>query len=247
LINVAAADVALRRRSIEALVEEYDRTEALGLQALVMHPGAYTTGDESGGLALIVDALEQVFARRPEHRARILLEHTAGQGTSLGHRFEHLASIVEGLRGSVRVGVCLDTCHLVAAGYDIVSPEGFAATFRDFDRLVGLRRIQAFHLNDSKRPCGSRIDRHEHIGDGCLGLETFRRLLNDRRFARLPMLLETPKSEDRTTHRVRVDPWDARNLDRLRSLLRPRVTRESGSVRTRLRALRVRRTPRRKT
>ena len=123
----------------------------------------------------------------------ILLEHTAGQGTNLGHRFEHLQQILEYLDGSPRVGVCLDTCHLLAAGYDLCSEQGYASTFAELDRLLGLDRVRVFHLNDSKKPCGSRVDRHEHIGKGCLGLEPFRRLLNDPRFAALPMLLETPK------------------------------------------------------
>ena len=131
----------------------------------------------------------------------ILLEHTAGQGTNLGHRFEHLATILERLDGSPRVGVCLDTCHLLAAGYDICSEAGYARTFQEFDRRVGIDRIRVFHLNDSKRPCGSRVDRHEHIGKGCLGLEPFRRLLKDPRFARLPMLLETPKLDSPESRR----------------------------------------------
>ncbi len=150
----------------------------------------------------------------------ILLEHTAGQGTNLGHRFEHLAEIIDRLHGTPRVGVCLDTCHLLAAGYDICSPEGYAATFATFDRIVGIGRIRAFHLNDSKKPCGSRVDRHEHIGKGCLGLEPFRMLLNDPRFAEHPMLLETPKLESAASkRRSDMDPWDAKNLRTLRGLI----------------------------
>jgi deoxyribonuclease IV len=220
LINVAAADGMLRRRSIDALAEELDRAEALGLDALVMHPGSYTSGTEAGGLRLIADALSELLGSRPAGRTRILLEHTAGQGTNLGHRFEHLAEIIDGVGGSPRVGVCLDTCHLLTAGYDVCSPEGYVETFRSFGRLVGFSRLKAFHLNDSKRPCGSRVDRHEHIGRGCLGLEPFRRILNDRRFARLPMLLETPKVEESDRRRGReVDPLDAMNLRTLRSLI----------------------------
>lgn len=221
LINVAASEPALRARSIAALGEELDRAEILGLDGLVMHPGSFTTGTEAKGLALIADAIGGLLRARPRGRTMVLLEHTAGQGTNLGHRFEHLAAIIDRLNGTSRVGVCLDTCHLLAAGYDLCSPEGYAATFAEFDRLVGLGRIKAFHLNDSKRPCGSRVDRHEHIGKGCLGLEPFRRLLNDRRFAGLPMLLETPK-QDLPAERRRpdVDPWDARNLRLLRSLMR---------------------------
>ena len=220
LINVAASDRTLRRRSIDALVEELDRAEALGLDGLVMHPGSYTSGSEAGGLRLIADAIAAVFAARPDGKTRLLLEHTAGQGTNLGHRFEHLAAIIDALGGTPRVGVCLDTCHLLTAGYDLCSREGYEETFRQFGRLVGFSRLKAFHLNDSKKPCASRVDRHEHIGKGCIGLEPFRWLLNDARFARLPMLLETPKLETRVTLRLSdVDPLDAMNLETLRTLI----------------------------
>ena len=220
LINVASTAATLRGQSIAALAEEIDRAEALGLMGLVMHPGSYTTADESTGLRMIADALRGLLAERRKGRTTILLEHTAGQGTALGHRFEHLATIIDLLDGSSRVGVCLDTCHLVAAGYDITTPEGYLETFRQFTRVVGIRRLKAFHLNDSKRPCGSRVDRHEHIGKGCLGLETFRRLLNDRRFATMPMMLETPKVESRNRKlKGDVDPLDRENLRVLRSLL----------------------------
>jgi deoxyribonuclease-4 len=220
LINVAAADRALRRQSIAALREELDRAEGLGLDGLVMHPGSYTSGTEAGGLRLIADALAEILESRPDGRTRLLLEHTAGQGTNLGHRFEHLAEIIDQLGGSTRVGVCLDTCHLLAAGYDIRTDEGYDATFREFGRVVGFSRLKAFHLNDSKKPCGSRVDRHEHIGQGCLGLAPFRRLLNDRRFAKLPMLLETPKLETPESRRLSdVDPLDAMNLTALRGLI----------------------------
>ena len=220
LINVAAAAPALRAQSIAALGEELDRAESLGLDGLVMHPGSYTTGTEKDGLRLIGEALELLLAARPRARTRVLLEHTAGQGTNLGHRFEHLAGILERLDGSPRVGICLDTCHLLTAGYDLCTEHGYADTFREFDRTLGLDRIEVFHLNDSKKPCGSRVDRHEHIGKGCLGLEPFRRLLNDPRFSRLPMLLETPKLETpESKRRSDVDPWDARNLRTLRKLI----------------------------
>jgi deoxyribonuclease IV len=219
LINLAAADTALRARSIEALGEELDRAESLGLDGLVMHPGAYTSGTEAGGLALIADGLAAILGSRPDAHARILLEHTAGQGTSLGHRFEHLAEIIERLGGSARVGVCLDTCHLLAAGYDICSEAGYQETFRQFGTIVGFSRLKAFHLNDSKKPCASRVDRHEHIGKGCLGLAPFRRIVNDPRFARLPMLLETPKVDTPQSRRLSdIDPLDRINLDVLRRL-----------------------------
>ena len=221
LINIAAAAPALRTQSILALGEELDRAESLGIDGIVMHPGSYTTGTEEEGLRLIADGLARVLGERPRGRTMILLEHTAGQGTNLGHRFEHLASILARLDGSPRVGVCLDTCHLLSAGYDICTEAGYRSTFRYFDRIVGLDRVKVFHLNDSKKPCGSRVDRHEHIGKGCLGLEPFRLLLNDRRFARLPMLLETPKLETaESRRRSDVDPLDAKNLRTLRKLLR---------------------------
>jgi len=219
LINVAAADATLRRRSIEALREELDRAETLALDGLVMHPGSYTSGTEAGGLKLVADGLAEILESRPGARVRILLEHTAGQGTNLGHRFEHLAEIIDLLGGSPRVGVCLDTCHLLTAGYDICTEEGYRRTFAEFGKLVGFSRLKAFHLNDSKKPCGSRVDRHEHIGKGRLGLEPFRWLVNDPRFDGLPMLLETPKLDTpESRRRSDADPWDRRNLRTLRSL-----------------------------
>jgi deoxyribonuclease-4 len=225
LINLAAADPALRARSVDSLCEELDRAEALGLDGLVMHPGSFTSGTESDGLRLIAEGLARIFDARPDARTRILLEHTAGQGSNLGHRFEHLAEIIGRLNGSRRIGVCLDTCHLIAAGYDIRSEQGYEDTFRQFGRIVGFSRLKVFHFNDSKKPCGSRVDRHEHIGKGCLGLAPFRRILNDARFAKLPMLLETPKVDTPETRRASdVDPWDKMNLDVLRGLLQPPKT-----------------------
>jgi deoxyribonuclease IV len=238
LINLAAADPRLRAQSLAALAEELDRAEALGLDGLVMHPGSYTSGSEEAGLRLVAAGLADLLSSRPATKTRILLEHTAGQGTNLGHRFEHLRAILDlldaGPSGSGRVGVCLDTCHLVAAGYDIGSARGYRATFDAFDRIVGLGRLGVFHLNDSKRPCGSRVDRHEHIGKGCLGLAPFRRLLHDPRFARLPMLIETPKLDTpESRRRSDVDPWDARNLRALRWLLPgpPRLARRRATTR----------------
>jgi deoxyribonuclease-4 len=219
LINLAAADTTLRARSVASLRDELDRADSLALDGLVMHPGSYTSGTESGGLKLIADGLAEILASRPDGHARILLEHTAGQGTNLGHRFEHLAEIIDLLAGSPRVGVCLDTCHLLAAGYDICSERGYEDTFRQFATIVGLSRLKAFHLNDSKKPCASRVDRHEHIGKGCLGLAPFRRILNDRRFEKLPMLLETPKVDTPQTRRLSdIDPLDKMNLETLRRL-----------------------------
>ena len=185
----------------------------------MLHPGAYTTGSEDAGLMRIAEALLELLRARRRGTTMILLEHTAGQGTALGATFEQLASIVEQMNGHPRVGVCLDTCHLLASGYDLCSPEGYASTFRQFGRLIGFDRLRAFHLNDSKKPLGSRVDRHEHIGEGFLGLEPFRRIVNDRRFRDLPMLLETPKGEGKPTGPITIDPLDERNLNTLRDLV----------------------------
>jgi len=198
--------------------DELDRAEALGLLGVVLHPGCYTVGSEAEGLELIAESLLDLLAARRRGKTMVLLEQTAGQGTALGATFEQLASIIAKMSDHRRVGVCLDTCHLLAAGYDICSPEGYASTFKQFGRLVGFDRLKVFHLNDSKRPLGSRVDRHEHIGEGCLGLEPFRRLVNDRRFRGLPMLLETPKTEGRSPTQIQIDPLDHRNLTTLRGL-----------------------------
>ena len=219
LINLAASPGVLRRHSLEAMDDEIERAEALGLLGVVLHPGCHTAGEPAGALALVAEALLELVRRRGS--TMILLEHTAGQGTALGATFEQLASILAMTGGHKRVGVCLDTCHLMASGYDIVSHEGYAATFEQFERLIGFDRLKAFHLNDSKRPLGSRVDRHEHIGRGFLGLDPFRRIVNDRRFKELPMLLETPKGGGRATGAITVDPQDKRNLDTLRGLLKP--------------------------
>jgi deoxyribonuclease IV len=219
LINMATADPVLRTRSIAALVDELDRAHTLGLLGVVIHPGTCTSGDETQALDLTADAIRQAFAARPRRRVMVLLEHTAGQGRTMGHRFEHLAGIVERMNGSARVGVCLDTCHLIASGYDIVSEAGYDETFAAFERLVGFDRLRVLHGNDSKRPCGSRVDRHEHIGQGCLGVEPFRRLLHDRRFADLPLLIETEKSPRLSKpSAIELDPLDVRNLETLRQL-----------------------------
>lgn len=219
LINLATTMPALRDLSIAAFIDELDRAYALGLLGVVIHPGTCTAGTEEDALRLIADAVRLAFKSRPRRQTMVLFEHTAGQGRTLGYRFEHLAAIINDLDGSPRAGVCLDTCHLVASGYDIVSDQGYTNTFLTFDRVVGLNRLRVFHANDSKRPCGSRVDRHEHIGDGCLGLEPFRRLLHDRRFAGLPVLIETEKSaSSNSPHLVVPDPLDMRNLDTLRRL-----------------------------
>jgi deoxyribonuclease-4 len=219
LINLATTFEPLRRQSIDAFVDEIDRAEMLGLLGVVIHPGTCTAGSEADGLRLIAAAIDEAFAARPRSPTMVLLEHTAGQGRTLGYTFEHLAAVIDHLDGHPRVGVCLDTCHLVASGYDIVSESGYRDTFHAFDRLVGIGRIKAFHANDSKRPCGSRVDRHEHIGRGCLGEEPFRRLLHDSRFAGRPLLIETEKSPaSGRAGSIGLDPLDVQNLGTLRRL-----------------------------
>jgi deoxyribonuclease IV len=219
LINLASTLPGLRAQSLEAMGDELDRAEALGLLGVVLHPGCYTVGGEAEGLELIAEGLLELLRARRRGKTMILLEHTAGQGTALGATFEQLASIIARMNDHRRVGVCLDTCHLLASGYDLCSPEGYASTFAQFGRVVGFERLKAFHMNDSKKPLGSRVDRHEHIGQGCLGLEPFRRIVNDRRFRDLPMLLETPKAEGKAKGTIDVDPLDERNLNTLRALI----------------------------
>jgi deoxyribonuclease IV len=215
LINLASPNETLYRQSVEAFVVEMQRAGALGLDGLVTHPGACVGCTEAEGLRRVADALDEVHDRCPGYRVRVLLETTAGQGTSLGHRFEHLAEIIRMTKSPDRVGVCVDTCHVFAAGYPLAPEKLYKATMKEFDTVVGLKKIEAFHVNDSQKPLGSRVDRHAHIGEGQLGLEPFRLLLNDRRFRNLPMLLETPKEE-----RDRKD-LDAMNLRTLRSLIAP--------------------------
>ena len=219
LINLATSLPQLREQSIAAFVDELDRAESLGLRGVVIHPGTCTSGSEEDALRLIAQAIAAAFQARPRHQVKVVLEHTAGQGRTVGHRFEHLAVILTHLDGSPRIGVCLDTCHLIASGYNITDPSGYDETFEAFERLVGLDRLEVFHGNDSKKPCGSRVDRHEHIGKGFVGLEPFRRLLHDPRFADRAILIETEKarSSERAGTLV-VDPYDKKNLETLRRL-----------------------------
>jgi len=219
LINLATTFSTLREQSIAAFVDELDRADTLGLMGLVIHPGTCTAGDEEDGLRLIADAIAQAFRERPRSTTLVLLEHTAGQGRTLGYRFEHLATIIAHLDQSARVGICLDTCHLIASGYDIASPSGYQQTFDAFDQTVGIERLKVFHGNDSKKPCGSRVDRHEHIGRGHLGEAPFSRLLHDSRFAGLPILIETEKTKaSGKPGAIVADPFDTQNLDTLRRL-----------------------------
>jgi deoxyribonuclease-4 len=192
LVNLASPDGPTRRKSRDAFVAELGRCHALGIPYLVFHPGAHLGSGEEAGLAAIVAGLDHAFDRAEGHEVMALLEVTAGQGSYLGHRFAHLAEILGRVKHRGRLGVCLDTCHLLAAGYDIASPEGYERTLEELDRVVGLVHVKAIHVNDARKGLGSRLDRHAPIGAGCLGLPTFRRLLGDRRFAGVPLILETP-------------------------------------------------------
>lgn len=214
LINLASPDDALWQKSQDAFVVELERAEALGLIGVVMHPGSFVKSSEEEGLARIVQAIDTVHQKTEGFQTQILLETTAGQGTNLGHRFEQLAYIIDETAESDRLGVCVDTCHIFAAGYAIGTPQEYRRTMKEFDDLIGIDRIRAFHLNDSKKEFGSRVDRHDHIGEGHLGLEPFRNLLNDRRFAKTPMYLETAKVERDGV------PMDAINLETLRRLIK---------------------------
>jgi deoxyribonuclease-4 len=217
LINLAAGDSPLREQSLEAMADEIERAEALGLMGVVLHPGSAV--ERSNGISLIAGGLAELLDSYGSGRVMVLLEHTAGQGNSIGWRFEEIAAIVDAMHGHPQIGVCLDTCHLIAAGYDIATPDGYAATFDAFERVIGLERLNAFHLNDSKKPLGSRVDRHTHIGEGHVGTEAFRRIVNDARFAALPMLLETPKEDAHGPRVVAIDRDDENNLTALRRLL----------------------------
>ena len=212
LMNLASPNPEFLARSRDCLVTEIERCHQLAIPYVVLHPGAHMGQGEEAGLSAIARSLDAVLARTEGREVMPLLEVTAGQGTCLGYRFEHLAAIFDRVREPDRVGVCLDTCHLYAAGYDLASPEGYERTLRDFGRIVGMRKLKAVHLNDSKRERGSRVDRHARAGEGVMGLETFARIVNDRRFRGLPLVVETPGP---------LVEWK-KEIGRLRALVRPR-------------------------
>ncbi len=211
LINLASPVDELWEKSINAFRIELERCEQLGIPFLVTHPGSFVKSTEEEGIQRIAQALNRVHTDLPGVRVMTLLETTAGQGSAIGHKFEQLARIIEKVSTPERVAYCLDTCHIFAAGYEIRTDDGYQETMDSFDSILGLDNIKAFHFNDSKRELGSRVDRHDHIGAGEIGLEGFRHFVNDKRFDDRPALLETPKSDD--LHE------DVENLERLRSLI----------------------------
>ena len=211
LINLATTNEEFHRKSIAALVDELDRAERLGVHAVVLHPGAHMGAGVNAGLDQIARSLDQIHAEIPDHKVVTLLETAAGQGSCLGCSFEELGTILNLVDDRARVGVCVDTCHIFASGYDIRVPVGYERTIEQLDKHVGIENVGAFHLNDSKKPLGSRVDRHEHIGKGEIGVDGFRLVLNDVRFARIPKLLETPKTVETESDRI--------NIGLLRSLI----------------------------
>ncbi|NLZ00416.1 MAG: deoxyribonuclease IV [Pirellulaceae bacterium] len=215
LINLASPDRVLWKRSVNGFIEELQRADSLGIPFVVTHPGAHTTASAERGLRNVVLAIDEIHRRTGDLKAQCLLETTAGQGTALGWRFEQLAAILDRVQQPDRLGICFDTCHVFAAGYPLAEKKDYRATIRQFDRSVGIERIRAFHLNDSLRELGSRVDRHAHIGRGKIGLAAFRNLLADRRFRGVPMYLETPKGKEHGQDLDRI------NLETLRGLNGP--------------------------
>ena len=221
LVNLASPNPDFLRKSRECMVTEIERCHRLGIPHVVFHPGAHMGAGEEEGLSAIARSLDHVLERTEGLDVMPLVEATAGQGTSLGHRFEHLAGIFDRVRAPERLGVCLDTCHVYAAGYDLATPEGYEETLRAFARVVGLDKLKAVHLNDSRRERGSRVDRHARAGEGLMGLDTFARILNDRRFRGLPLVVETPGP---------LAEWK-KEIARLRALVRPSARGEARRAR----------------
>lgn len=211
LINLAAPPGETRDKSLTAFADEMATCDRLGINKIVMHPGSHTSDPPEAGLQRVIEAFDQLFSEVPQYRGLVLLETTAGQGTNLGRHFEELRTIIDGSRYPERFAVCFDTCHTFAAGYDTTTPQGYRAVMEEFDRVLGLARLQCFHFNDSKKGLGSRVDRHDHIGQGMLGLEPFRLIMNDPRFVAVPKILETPKGD--------ADEMDQINLALLRGLV----------------------------
>ena len=211
LINLAAAPGEVRDKSLAGFQEEMERCARLGIAKIVMHPGSNNGDGEEVGLKRVVEAFDRLIVNTPAFTGKILVETTAGQGTNLGYTFEHLKTIIEESAFPDRFAVCFDTCHTFAAGYDITTMEGYERVFAEFDRVIGLDRLQCFHVNDSKKGLNCHVDRHEHIGRGAMGLDGFRLLMNDPRFAAIPKILETPKGDN--------DEMDEENLKLLRGLL----------------------------
>ncbi len=213
LVNLAAPDPHLRKKSLESFTNEIQRCDILGIRYLVTHGGSHGGAGEEEGLNRLTDSLRAAFAATPDAAVTVCLETTAGQGHALCWRFEHLARIIQEISAPARIGVCMDTCHILAAGYDITSEAGMANVWQEFDRVVGLDQVKVLHLNDSLKPLGSRVDRHAHIGRGYVGLGAFRFLARHPRLKHVPKILETAKENAPDSR-----PWDVINLQVLRAL-----------------------------
>jgi len=211
LINLASPDKDLYRKSYDAFKIELERCHKLKIPYLVMHPGSHVGSGEEIGLKLIAESFNRLFDELPKNKTLVCLETTAGQGTNLGYKFEQLARIIDMVNDKKRMGICLDTCHIFAAGYPMQEEKDYKNTMKEFNQILGLKNLKVIHINDSKKSYGSRVDRHEHIGKGYLGLEPFRHIMNDNRLARIPKILETPKGDDLKE--------DIENLGILRSLI----------------------------
>jgi len=211
LINLASPDPKKHAMSYDALKQEIIRSSALKIPFCVLHPGAHMDSGIDAGLLKISETINRLFSETEEATSRLLLETTAGQGSGLGHTFEQLAEIINRIERKERIGICLDTCHIFAAGYDIRTQETYQQTMNHFDATLGLNLLFVIHINDSKKDLGSRVDRHTHIGKGALGVDAFKHILNDEKLFHVPKLLETAKKEGD------ID-WDQRNLDLLRSI-----------------------------
>jgi len=196
LINIAGPDKKKAKMSCEALKQEIFRCGQLEIPYIVLHPGAHMGDGEQKGIQRIADNINRIFDTTSEVPSRLLLETTAGQGSSIGHTFEQLAAIIEKVHDKARIGICLDTCHIFAAGYDISYKKGYEHTIKAFDDIIGLNNLFVIHLNDTKKACSTRVDRHEHIGNGFIGLDAFKYIINDSRLKAIPKILETPKLKD---------------------------------------------------
>ncbi len=216
LINLGSPEKEKYERSVTSMIEELRRADALGIPYVVLHPGSHMGRGENFGLNRIADGIKAVLDKTSGISAGILLETTAGQGSNLGYLFEHIAYILQKVDSPERIGVCFDTCHVFAAGYDISTCDGYYQVWDEFDRVIGKDRLKAIHLNDSVFPLGSRKDRHAHIGQGYIGLTAFSLLVKDRRFEDIPMILETPKDGN----------MDAKNLALLKGMRRSGVEAE---------------------
>ncbi|NQT35778.1 deoxyribonuclease IV [bacterium] len=204
LINLCATDEEKLNRSREAFLDEMIRADRLQIPYLVMHPGSHLGAGEEAGLRKIAESLRMLLDRNNNGKVRVLLETTAGQGNNLGYRFEQLAELIRLIDCEERTGVCLDTCHIFTAGYDIRTVDSYRKVMSEFDEIIGLNRLLAFHLNDSKKDFASRVDRHEHIGEGKIGSDAFRFFLNDPRFGDIPGLLETPGMADEYVKNIKL-------------------------------------------